>query len=137
MRQLKKEAQKLVNKYVRLRDSDGYGFTCISCREYFPISQMNAGHFIHASRCDAVRFDTRNIHGQCVFKCNNIKEGNHEAYECNLIAKIGQSEYDDLMATVAYYKQNLHFWGRDELEEIINKHKQLIKELENSEDMPF
>jgi hypothetical protein len=43
---LKQDLQKLFNKRIRERDSDGIRFTCISCGQTKPVEQMNAGHFL-------------------------------------------------------------------------------------------
>lgn len=86
------------NRYIRQRDSDGDYFQCISCREWKPVTQMNAGHFMSAGHHSAVRFDENNVHGQCI-KCNCHLHGNLIAYQENLIRKIGQEDVDLIKAT--------------------------------------
>jgi len=126
--QLKKEAQRVVNKYVRLRDAESGFFKCISCGNVFPISQMDGGHFFSGGSYDLLRYDPRNINGQCRVKCNNLLEGNFSNYAENLRIKIGQAEFDDLCKQAKVYKQGLHFWKPWELEDIIKYFKQKTKE---------
>lgn len=89
------EAQKRVNKYVRLRDADGDFFKCISCEQTKHISQMNAGHFLAVGGFSSVRFNLDNIHGQCVY-CNLHLNGNGAKYSYNLRRKIGEERFKAL-----------------------------------------
>lgn len=54
-----KLTQLTVNKLVRLLDQ---GKPCISCGEY---RELEAGHYRSVGSMPSLRFDTRNIHGQC------------------------------------------------------------------------
>jgi hypothetical protein len=74
--------QKKINKLVRERDK---GKPCISCGEFKPLF---AGHYISVGRRKALRYDLRNIHGQC-FECNNFKSGKPKQYRLNLIERFG------------------------------------------------
>jgi len=78
-------AVKWFNRYIRLRDS---GEPCISCGDIL-YGKYDAGHFITAGSCTALRFDERNCYAQCV-RCNHWLSGNRVAYRENLIAKFGQ-----------------------------------------------
>ena len=63
---LKQELQKIFNKYIRLRDLDGYYFTCLACGETKPKEVMNAGHFYAVKGYDSLRFNEDNVNGECV-----------------------------------------------------------------------
>lgn len=76
---LKKKLDKVFNSYIRKRDENthpapGLYFTCISCQQTKDVSFMHAGHF-YASTFTAVRWDERNVNGQCA-GCNVFKHGN-------------------------------------------------------------
>lgn len=83
-----KEAQASVNKYIRLRDR---GKACISCGN-LPAQKfggtMDAGHYRSRGAASHLRFNTFNIHAQCV-KCNRFGSGNAVDYRINLIKLIG------------------------------------------------
>jgi len=99
-----KELQKIVNEYVRLRDK---GKECISCPTilgnvriddsgaYPPIftesyeSKYDAGHLFSCGGNPELRFDTDNIHGQCVY-CNRHQHGNLLDYIEKLPGRIGE-----------------------------------------------
>lgn len=117
-----KEAQKWVNKFVRLRDKDK---NCISCNQPL-IGKFDAGHFFPATKA-STRFDVRNISGQCVF-CNRHKHGNLYQYHIRLLTKIGLKEFDDLERQSKKMKK----WEKDELKDIIKLYKQKCKEIENN-----
>tara|TARA_R100000734_G_scaffold3152_1_gene2953 strand:- start:530 stop:1060 length:531 start_codon:yes stop_codon:yes gene_type:complete len=118
-----KEAQKWVNKFVRLRDKDK---NCISCDA--PLTgKFDAGHFFSAGGHGSVRFDVRNIHAQCVY-CNQWEHGNLYQYHIRLLTKIGLKEFEDLEKQSKKMKK----WEKDELKDIIKLYKQKCKEIENN-----
>lgn len=90
-----KEAQASVNKYIRLRD---YGKPCISCGNS-PAQKyggtIDAGHYRSRGAAGHLRFNTFNIHGQCV-KCNRFNSGNAVDYRLKLIEKIGVDRVERL-----------------------------------------
>jgi hypothetical protein len=83
-----KECQKVVNKYIRLRDQAN-NEPCISCQRHHS-GKMNAGHFkaVGMGGGSPLRFQELNIHLQCE-PCNSFLSGNVQHYRRNLIAKIG------------------------------------------------
>ena len=110
-----KEAQKWVNKFVRIRDKDK---GCVSCDA--PLNgKFDAGHFFSAGGFGSVRFDVRNIHGQCVY-CNQWEHGNLYKYHIRLLARIGLKEFEDLERQSKKMKK----WDKEELKEIIKEYKQ-------------
>lgn len=86
-----REAQEVINRYVRLRDRD---LGCVSCDK--PPTwggQWHASHFRSVGSCSALRFHLWNIHKSCSV-CNNWKSGNLIEYEPRLRAKIGNEKVD-------------------------------------------
>jgi hypothetical protein len=104
-----KEAQQLVNKYVRLRDSH---LGCVSCDK--PANwdgQWHASHFRSVGAAPQLRFNLLNIHKSCSV-CNNWKSGNLAEYAPRLRDKIGNDKVDWLLSynessnyTVEYAKR--------------------------------
>ena len=92
-----KEAQKAVNAYVRERDN---GKECISCSTRLNQTgalggSYDAGHYRSVGSAPHLRFDTRNIHGQCK-KCNHRRSGNAADYRVKLLRKIGEARLEAL-----------------------------------------
>ena len=86
-----KEAQDVVNRYVRLRDAK---LGCVSCDK--PATwggQWHASHFRSVCDASAVRFNLWNIHKACSI-CNNWKSGNLSEYEPRLRERIGAEKVD-------------------------------------------
>ena len=102
------KVQEKVNEYIRFRDANKF---CISCGRK---GVTDAGHFISISQCQKLRFDFRNIHGQCAY-CNRFLEGNTLEYEEHLIEKIGEDEVKNLKFLYKYYKRDNSKWDRTEL----------------------
>ena len=130
---LKQDLQKLFNKRIRERDSDGIRFTCISCGETKPVEQMNAGHFFAVGGYDGLRFDEDNVHGECAY-CNCWNESHLIKYTINLQGKIGMTRFNALLATAQNYKKSgtVYFkdgeaskWHRPEVEALIVYYKSL------------
>ena len=92
--ELKNDLQKLVNKYVRLRD---FGKNCISCNVSTLGKKVNASHYLAVGNYPALRFDLRNINVSCI-ECNLFKGGNIVEYREGLIKKIGLAEVENLEA---------------------------------------
>ncbi|MGQ3051081.1 MAG: recombination protein NinG [Roseateles sp.] len=70
--ELKKEAQKAFNDWVRARDA---GKACFVCGRTLVLGGVgggfDAGHIRSRSNADNLRFDERNVHGQCK-PCNAV-----------------------------------------------------------------
>lgn len=113
--QLIAKAQKIFNAYIRQRDSNGGYFTCISCNKDFPVSQMDAGHYVPVKRGSFLRLHEWNTNGECK-GCNGFDDFHLIGYRKNLINKIGQE-------AVNWLEENRHTlkkWTKVELIEIIN-----------------
>ena len=82
--ELKAEAQKEVNAYVRVRDQ---GKPCISCGKPWQ-PDFQAGHYRSRGAAGHLALDVRNIHGQCV-QCNLHKHSNAVEYRIRLVERCG------------------------------------------------
>jgi len=114
--ELKRQAQKYFNAYIRRRDEK---LGCISCGKKID----HAGHYIAHGAHGALRYDEDNVHGQCQ-NCNVWLHGNLLEYRLNLIKKIGPERVDAL----EFHRHDVKRWSREELEEIIKKYKQAYEE---------
>lgn len=101
------EVQKVVNEFIRLRDVKK---PCISCGIKWK-DNFQAGHLYPAGTCWIVRFDPRNIHGQCR-QCNMNKSGNLNEYRKNILSRITERDLKELDAlahqTAHFSKHDLH-----------------------------
>jgi len=83
---LRRKAQEIFNKYIRLRDSDD---GCISCRKPKDwVGQWHAGHYLTVGANPELRFNEDNCHKQCG-QCNFFKSANLTMYRIKLKKKIG------------------------------------------------
>lgn len=86
-----KDAQAVINRYVRLRDAH---LGCISCDK--PASwdgQWHCSHFRSVGSAAHLRFNLLNMNKSCS-ACNNFLSGNIAGYRPKLIEKIGQAKVD-------------------------------------------
>lgn len=117
------DAQKIVNKYIRLRDSH---LGCISCGTTANV-QFAAGHYRSRGSASHLRFNHDNLHKQCNQHCNMALSGNQRNYRAGLIAKIGVDRVEALEND-----NTPHKWTIDEAKAVISVHKLLVKDLENA-----
>lgn len=111
-----KEAEAVVNKYVRLRDANQ---PCISCdRPASWSGQWHASHFRSVGAASAVRFNLWNIHKACSI-CNNHKSGNLSEYEPRLRLKIGDEKVDWLRAQNQVANYSIEYLSR--LKQVMNR----------------
>jgi hypothetical protein len=95
---LKARAQAAINGYVRARDA---GKGCISCGR--PLLALgvgggfDAGHLRSIGSAAHLRFDLRNINGQCKH-CNNYLAGNPHGYRAGYIERFGSEALAELEA---------------------------------------
>ena len=116
---LTKEAQKVFNKYIRMRDK---ALPCISCG-HNGNRQRHAGHYRPVGRNHQLRFNEDNCHSQCSI-CNNHLSGNLVQYREALILKIG---LDSVLALEEYNEAKSY--TIEELRGIIATYTNKIKEL--------
>jgi len=128
-------AQTQFNRYIRLRDA---GKPCISCKEPLPndISRFDAGHFRTRASCPELRFDERNVYGQCR-PCNGgsrnastrLKrtETIAQQYEANLRHIKGNELVDWVKGP-----HQLNRYRRDDLLYLAKVYRRLCKWIESS-----
>jgi len=125
-----REAQIVVNEYVRLRDAH---LPCISCDstpndgDLMTGSRWDAGHYRSVGACPELRFELLNIHRQCV-KCNRNLSGNAVEYRIRLVQRIG--------AEKVVWLEGLHpacKYTVDEIKAIKAKYRAMTKELKKGE----
>lgn len=122
-----KDAQTAVNAYIRARDENKY---CISCGTHLvkvgrPGGDYDAGHYRSRGNAPHLRFDERNIHGQCK-KCNRYASGAAAEYRLGLIERIGLAAVEELEAD-----QEPRKWSVDELKDIVKQYKEKLKQLKH------
>lgn len=116
--QLKKEAQEAFNRYVRLRDN---GNPCLVCGTTLSLGGVgggfDAGHVRSRSEADHLRYDERNVWGQCK-PCNAA--GSTKPHEMRAAAerKLGMQVAEELYADNRVVK-----WTRDGLREIRDEYR--------------
>jgi len=91
IQQLVSIVQVVFNKYVRERDKN---LPCISCSKLL-VGKFDAGHYHNANNHWNVRFDERNVHGQCVY-CNQHLSANLINYRSGLLNRIGEQQLAEL-----------------------------------------
>lgn len=115
-----KELQTVFNAYIRERDRM---YICISCDK--PLrGKYDAGHYFSVGSYPNLRFDERNVHGQCV-TCNQHKHGNLIEYGERLILRIGIKEYEALHEA----KNGRLSLSVDEIKELIKTYKSKLKQI--------
>jgi hypothetical protein len=119
----KKELDEVFAEYIRLRDSNGDTFRCISCGQVKPMSQCQCGHYISRAHM-ATRFDENNCNGQCV-SCNIFKSGNVVEYRFGLIDKYGEEVVNQLEAMRNDQRQIKD----PEYKELIQYYKDKVKQM--------
>lgn len=129
--QLEALAIKYFNLYIRIRDVDSNGLgICISSGGILHYGSPNtqAGHFISAGSCPALKFNEFNVNLQCKSD-NYFKSGNLLEYRKNLIKKIGIEEVEKLEFQSEMFKKTPYHKDRFRFIEIIEEYKQKVKEL--------
>lgn len=125
--QLEKEVEQEMNRYVRLRD---FAQGCISCGRPFNPGAIggscDAGHYRSKGSAKHLRFDIRNLHGQCKH-CNDFLGGNPTGYRTGLISKIGIQAVEALECDQAPRKHS-----KDELRAMRAHYRSAAKSLEKA-----
>ena len=130
--QLIQSTKKVCHEYIRLRDK---GNSCISCGT--PWNQdFQAGHFYKAELFSSIKFNSLNIHGQCV-QCNIRKEGNESQYRVNLPDRIGKHDFDKLNYLASLEKKINFKWDREKLIKIRKEYRNKLKELTKTKGNPW
>ena len=125
--ELKKEAQREFNRYIRARDKRN-GFACICCG--LPLEwgrfggAVDAGHYRSTGSADHLRFDEDNCHAQRA-DCNRYGAGRAVDYRVGLVGRIGLQRVEALEANNASIK-----WLRDDLRAIRDLYRAKARQLE-------
>lgn len=113
--QLLKDAQKVFNQFIRLRDQ---GKGCISCSSN---KVEHASHYFSVGQYSALRFNEMNVQGSCA-KCNTFLHGNLIHYRQGLVKRYGEDKVKQLEQSADLRKDTK--WDRTTLEFIIQNYKQ-------------
>jgi hypothetical protein len=120
-----KEAREAFHKFVRLRD---YGKTCISCSTVLGDPAVggayDAGHWRSVGSAPHLRFDERNVHGQCK-RCNRWGSGMAVDYRRGLLGRFGLGLVEALEADQEPRRHTV-----DDLKAIKAKYRALANQLE-------
>lgn len=118
---LRRKAQEIFNKFIRIRDAeDG----CISCRKPKDWDgQWHAGHYMTVGANPELRFNEDNCHKQCS-QCNFFKSANLTTYRCKLAKKIGLERLE-----VLEVKGKPIRLRAEDYHQVIAKYKEKIKRL--------
>ena len=104
-----KEAQAVINRYVRLRDAH---LGCISCDK--PATwggQWHCSHFRSVGAAPHIRYNLWNMNRACSV-CNNHLSGNIAGYRPKLIEKIGQNKVDWLESNHSAARHDIPYLKR-------------------------
>lgn len=110
LNECKKQAWKIFSELVRRSEADEWGnVTCVTCGKRAKWNEgMQSGHFI-PGRNNAVLFDRRGVHVQCV-GCNYFGKGAHIAYRAWMERKYGIAVINlmekEARKTVKYSKED-------------------------------
>lgn len=127
--QLKKEAQREFNRYIRARDRAA-GHTCICCDRPLEFERIggavDAGHYRSTGSADHFRFDEDNCHAQRS-DCNRYGAGRAVDYRIGLIRRIGSERVEALEAANITRK-----WTHDGLRHIRDSYRARAKDMEKT-----
>ena len=107
---LEETAWKYFSLFIRLRDSDRYGYgRCITCHKHIHYTEGHSGHCL-SRRYKAIKYDERNNNLQCV-SCNTFHGGRPDLYRENIDAKWGKGTYQELLdkSKTLIQRKRFHF----------------------------
>ena len=123
-----KLTQTVFNKYIRERDK---GLGCISCGKHAHMmggsglgGVWDAGHFRSVGSAPELRFEPKNVNGQCR-SCNGFKGGMPKEYAYGIVERYGQERLDWLEG----HHEAKHYTIED-LEQIRKHYARLTREVE-------
>lgn len=116
------EAQKELNRYIRVRDSNK---PCISCQRYHQ-GKYDAGHYRTVKAASHLRFNLLNIHAQCV-PCNRHLSANLVEYRINLVKKIGVDRVEAIESNNDVRKFDVEYAKR--VKDIFRRRSRLYEKL--------
>lgn len=118
--ELKKKVWAVFSKWIRQRDN----YTCYTCGKIMKKgdSGCHSGHYVPQSKGNALRFDERNVHCQCL-SCNSFKRGNLSEYALRLERDYGHGilqEFDSIKNTPKKFT-------REELYSMLDHYSKLLE----------
>jgi len=126
--QVKKKADTVFSKYVRLRDASyqngNWWCQCITCARWLPIKEIQNGHF-QSRRFMNTRYNEENCNPQCT-KCNIFNQGEQYKYSLAVDKKYGPGTAEKLERLARQPKK----WKTWELDDLIIYWKGKIAEYE-------
>ena len=128
--QLHRTAKDWFHKFIRLRDTDDYGYgNCIATgkRLKYGNDEAQAGHFYSAGLHKTLEFNEDNVNLQS--KQDNYFSHDFASYSCNLIAKIGIDKVKKLDRLAKQGKRGIHKEDRFLMIEKIEYYKAKVKEI--------
>lgn len=94
-KQLKKKADELFSKYIRLKYSDFEGVaSCYTCGDRRPWKELQNGHFVSRVHL-STRWDEENCRIQC-YACNYLRRGHYDEFSRLLIKEKGVDILEEL-----------------------------------------
>lgn len=131
------DVKKIIQKWVRLRDSDQYWYwNCIVTWEKLHRKRWNWWHYISASY-KKTALNPDNIHLQSPSSNKSMSMWDKEAdkhkarYRENLIKKIWIKRVESLEIEHETWKYQTFWYNKAELREIYDRYAPLVKELES------
>lgn len=93
--QLKKKADELFSKYIRLKNADQEGWvSCYTCAASVEWKYIQNGHFVSRVHL-STRWDEENCRPQC-YSCNCLRNGNYDVYSLRLTKEKGPDILEEL-----------------------------------------
>ena len=122
--QLEKKLDRIFSEFIRREDADEGGTNqCVTCGKYEFWKDLDAGHFVKRQH-RSVRWDERNVHPQCT-RCNHFMGGRQDDMALYIVRLYGKDCLTELMQLKYQTKKHT----RVELEEMIDKYKKKVEEL--------
>ena len=100
---LRKKLDKVFAVWVKARGSSIGKNQCVTCLKWFPISELQAGHYVSRTHT-STRWDERNVFPQCVTD-NVFKNGNLPRYTLFLQEKFGSDIIQELVSKSTVIKK--------------------------------
>lgn len=86
---------------------------------------MAAGHYKSVGGNIQLKYNERNVHGQCNWVCNKEKSGNLAVYTEFMIAKYGVKIFEELAIEKALHKP----YRESDYREIADKYRNLVNQI--------
>lgn len=128
--QLHERAKHYFNKFIRLRDTDDYGYgndIATGKRLKFGTKEAQAGHYYSGGKHKALEFNEDNVNLQS--RQDNYFGHDFASYTANLIEKIGKERIEKLHQLAKISKRTPFRQDRFLMIDLIEKYKAKCKQL--------